>query len=57
MSWREIGYFAAHRLIGSRVSEYYNEFLELHRSSPERIEALREQRLGEILAHAAQQIP
>ena len=57
MSWRELGYFAAHRLIGSRVSNYYAEFIDLHRGTPDRITALRDRRMDDILAHAAREVP
>ena len=57
MSWRKTGYFAAHRLIGSRVGDYYQEFLDLHAGDPAQIDALRDQRLDEVLSHAAQEVP
>jgi phenylacetate-CoA ligase len=57
MNWRETGYFAAHRLIGSHVADYFREFMELHRGTAAQLDNVRDKRLGELLSHATKGVP
>ena len=57
ISWRPWAFFAGHRLIGSRVGEYYREFLRLRSATPVALEELAQSRLRALLRHAADQVP
>lgn len=54
---RRMVYFAAQRLRGSKVAEYYREFLDLQRRSPTELQALQEFRLAETLRQARECSP
>ena len=50
-------YFASQRALGSRVHEYFHEFLRLERARPQDFRQFQERRLESILEHAAVAVP
>ncbi len=50
-------YFASQRALGSRVREYFHEFLHLERARPQDFRQFQERRLESILEHAAVAVP
>ncbi len=50
-------YFQLHRLIGSRVGEYYQEFFQLERASRDDLQALQAERLESLLQRAVSSVP
>jgi phenylacetate-CoA ligase len=57
MNWRKSLYFSAQRAIGSRVAQYYREFLDLEKSSASALDALQQERLQTLLKEAASASP
>ena len=52
-----LAYFSLHRLIGSRLSTHYQEFLALETQSPQSIREMQARRLERLLAYAGTQVP
>jgi len=53
----EVGYFALHRVIGSAVLGYYREMRRLENASRRELESLQSERLANLLAGAAKNVP
>jgi phenylacetate-CoA ligase len=54
---REYIYLFSHKLIGSKVTEYYKEFLQLEKVGLAQLQTIKAERLANILKHASSQIP
>lgn len=57
MNLKTAAYFASHKLIGSKVREYFREFERLEHAQPREILRIQQQRLESLLHHAASGIP
>lgn len=57
MNLSEVGYFALHRVIGSAVFSYYREMRRLDNASRRELESLQAERLANLLAGAAKNVP
>ena len=57
MNPRSSVFFKLQRLIGSRAEEYYREFLGWEEKSVAELEAVRQERLTEMLTHAVRHVP
>lgn len=51
--WRRKAYFKLHRLIGSELATYYQEFLSLETKSPEFVSELQARRAKELVAYVS----
>src|SRR5215472_977532 len=52
-----LAYFSLHRLIGSRIRDYYREFLGIEKQTAAQIRELQAERLEKLLLHASRNIP
>jgi phenylacetate-CoA ligase len=57
VNWRSTGYFAAHRLIGSRVADYFQQFTSLNNGTRGQLDRVRDERLKELLDAATNNTP